>query len=227
MKVFGRSVAVFVGLSGLTAAGAILLLSQTVVGRAVVATKVEELLADVVNGDVRVGPILGGNMLTRAHLAHFEILESDGTPFVQLDSVRVSYNPLGFLIGTYRFSDVTVERARVSLIQARDRSWNFDRLFGDDPSESASDPDSAVGSSRTRVLLTDLNIRRGNLLVTTPWAADLNGAARDSMVARGLRGDKLWRVVRAGPGRWVREIRLDSLSAGFPLLTAAPRSEIP
>ncbi len=218
MKVFGRSVAVFVGLSGLTAAGAILLLSQTVVGRAVVATKVEELLADVVNGDVRVGPILGGNMLTRAHLAHFEILESDGTPFVQLDSVRVSYNPLGFLIGTYRFSDVTVERARVSLIQARDRSWNFDRLFGDDPSESASDPDSAVGSSRTRVLLTDLNIRRGNLLVTTPWAADLNGAARDSMVARGLRGDKLWRVVRAGPGRWVREIRLDSLSAGFPLL---------
>ena len=130
IKVIGRSVAVFVGLASLTAAGAILLLSQTVVGRAVVADKVEELLADVVNGDVRVGPILGGNMLTRAHLAHFEILESDGTPFVQLDSVRLSYNPLGFLVGTYRFRDVTVERARISLIQAEDRNWNFDRLFG-------------------------------------------------------------------------------------------------
>jgi len=223
-KVIGRSVAVLIGLASLTAAGAVLLLSQTVVGRSVVATQIEHLLADVVNGEVRVGPILGGNMLTRIHLAHFEMLESDGTPFVQLDSVRVSYNPLGFLIGTYRFSNVTVEHARISLLQAEDRNWNFDRLFGDDPSEVELLPDSALvadstdGPGRTKVLLTDLNIRRGSLLVTTPWAADKRGAERDSLVAQGLRGDKLWRVVRVGPGRWVREIRLDSLSAGFPLL---------
>ncbi|MCK5483053.1 MAG: hypothetical protein KAJ13_05095, partial [Gemmatimonadetes bacterium] len=121
VKVLGRSMAVFVGLASLTAAGAIVLLSQTVVGRAVVASQIENLLGDVVNGDVRVGPILGGNLLTRAHLAHFEIVESDGTPFVQLDSVRVSYNPLGFLTGTYRFRNVTVEHAQVSLIQAPDR----------------------------------------------------------------------------------------------------------
>ncbi len=101
IKVLGRSMAVFVGLASLTAAGAIILLSQTVVGRTVVASQIEKLLGDVVHGDVRVGPILGGNLLTRTHLAHFEILESDGTPFVQLDSVRVSYNPLGFLTGTY------------------------------------------------------------------------------------------------------------------------------
>ena len=200
------------------------MLSQTVVGRSVVATQIEHLLADVVNGEVRIGPILGGNMLTRIHLAHFEMLESDGTPFVQLDSVRVSYNPLGFLIGTYRFSNVTVEHARISLLQAEDGNWNFDRLFGDDPSEVELLPDSAMVSDstrepgRTKVLLTDLNIRRGSLLVTTPWAADKRGAERDSLVAQGLRGDKLWRVVRAGPGRWVREIRLESLSAGLPLL---------
>ena len=60
LKVVGRSTAVFIGLASLTAAGAIILLSQTVVGRAVVASQVERLLADVVNGDVRVGPILGG-----------------------------------------------------------------------------------------------------------------------------------------------------------------------
>jgi hypothetical protein len=225
LKVLGRSAAVLVGLASLTAAGAVLLLSQTVVGRAFVADKIESLLAaDVVNGDVRVGPILGGNMLTRAHLAHFEIRESDGTPFVQLDSVRVSYNPLGFLIDTFRFSDVTVERARVSLIQSVDRTWNFDRLFGDDPTEpeapgdSAAAADSTRGASRTRVLLTDLDIKRGTLLVTTPWAADRTGAERDSLVAQGLRGDKLWRVVRSGPGQFTREIRLDSLSGGFPLL---------
>jgi uncharacterized protein involved in outer membrane biogenesis len=162
-------------------------------------------------------------MLTRAHLAHFEILEPDGTPFVSLDSVRVSYNPLGFLIGTYRFGSVTAERAHVSLLQASDGTWNFDRLFGDDPAEETpvpepAEPDSARGPGRTKVLLTDLVIRRGSLLVTTPWAADRTGADRDSLVAQGLRGEKLWRVVRAGPDRWVREIRLDSLSGGFPLV---------
>ncbi len=227
VKVVGRSVAVFVGLASLTAAGAIVLLSQTVVGRSVVASQIENLLGDVVNGDVRVGPILGGNLLTRAHLAHFEIVESDGTPFVQLDSVRVSYNPLGFLTGTYRFRNVTVEHARVSLIQAPDRTWNFDRLFGDQPSDLQSVESEAVmqaaadslrGGSRTRVLLTDLQIRRGTLVLTTPWAEDVSGAERDSLIQQGLRGDMLWRVVRTGPGRYVREIRLDSLSGGFPLI---------
>jgi len=224
IKVIGRSMALLLGLASLTAAGAVLLLSQTVVGRAVVAERLEHLLAGVVHGEVRVGPILGGNMLTRAHLAHFEILESDGTPFVSLDSVRVSYNPLGFLIGTYRFSDVTAVRARISLIQAEDGRWNFDRLFGEQPSDtetvpdSAAVPDTARSESRTRVLLTDLNILDGTIHVTTPWAADLSGAERDSVVAQGLRGDKLWRVERAGPGRWVREIELDSLSGGFPLV---------
>ena len=105
---------------------------------------------DLTTSSVQWGPILGGNMLTRIHLAHFEILESDGTPFVQLDSVRMSYNPLGFLIGTYRFSNVTVENARVSLLQAEDRNWNFDRLFGDDPSEVELLPDSAAVSDSAR-----------------------------------------------------------------------------
>ena len=224
IKVLGRSLALFLGLASLTAAGAVLWLSQTVVGRAVVAERVEGLLSDVVNGEVRVGPILGGNMLTRAHLAHFEILETDGTPFVSLDSVRMHYNPLGFLVGTYRFNEVTAVRARIFLVQAEDGEWNFDRLFGDEPEEPdttrapAAPPDTTESPSRTRVLLTDLNIREGSLRVATPWAADLSGAERDSAVARGLRGDKLWRIRRAGPERWVREIRLDSLSGGFPLL---------
>jgi len=45
LKVLGRSGAVLVGLASLTAAGAVLLLSQTVVGRAFVADRIEGLLA--------------------------------------------------------------------------------------------------------------------------------------------------------------------------------------
>jgi hypothetical protein len=227
IKVLGRSMAVLVGLASLTAAGAVLLLSQTVVGRAVVASYLEDALGGVLDGDVRVGPILGGNMLTRVHLAHFEMLEGDGTPFVQLDSVRVSYNPLGFLVGTFRFRDVTIERARISLIQQQDGSWSWDRLFGGDPEEPEDDrpesgpsepADSLQETGGTRVVLTAVRFGRGDLTVRTPWARGLSGAARDTMIARGLRGDKLWRVRRAGPNRYVREIRLDSLAGGLPLL---------
>lgn len=221
VKVLGRSMALFVGLASLTAAGAILLLSQTVVGRSVVANLVMDALGGVVNGEVRVGPILGGNMLTRAHLARFEILEPDGTPFVRLDSVRLAYNPLGFLVDAFEFREVTIERARISLIQGRDGHWNFDRLFGDDPTSAPPpaevEPDPA-DESRTRVALVDVTIREGTLDVITPWAHRETGAVRDSAISQGLRGDRLWRVRRQGPDRYVREIRLDSLSGGFPLI---------
>jgi hypothetical protein len=68
------------------------------------------------------------------------------------------------------------------------------------------------------VLLANLAIRRGDLTVITPWAGDLAGADRDSAIAQGLRGERLWRVRRSGPDRYVREIRLDSLTGEFPLV---------
>ena len=221
LKVLGRSAAVLVGLSSLTAAGAVVLLSQTVVGRAVVANLVEDALRGVVRGDVRIGPILGGNLLTRAHLAHFDLIESDGTPFVRLDSVRVAYNPLGLLMGTYRFRQVDIQKASLSLIQQDDGSWSWDRLFGDSAEVARPEPerqDSTGGGGGTRIVLTDVRIGRGDLTVSTPWASEESGAERDSLIAQGLRGDKLWRVRRSGPGRYEREIRLDSLSGALPLL---------
>jgi hypothetical protein len=203
-----------VGLSSLTAAGALFLLSQTVVGRNAVATLVEDALSDVVNGEVRVGPIIGGNLLTRAHLAHFEFAETDGTPFVKLDSVRIEYNPLSFLTGTYRFHRVTAQHVDLLLRQHDDGSWNFKRLFGKEEPEPAEERRPGT----TRVLLTDVDVRSGRVRVNTPWARGLAGAERDSVVAAGLRGDRLWRVRQVGPDRFQRQVTLDSLHGSFPLI---------
>ncbi len=224
----GRSAAVLVGLVSLTAAGALFLLSQTVVGRNAAAELVESALKGTINGEVRLGPIIGGNLLSRAHLAHFEIVEADGTPFLSLDSVRVEYNPLGLLIGVYRFRNVTVERARLELRQHDDGSWNFDRLFGDDEpppheaDEQAGEEEGPPGDER--LLLHDVVIRTGTLRVRTPWARELRGAARDLANAAGLRGERLWRVRRIGPDRVERELVLDSLRGGFPLIRLIDRA---
>ncbi len=118
-----------VGIASLTAAGSLLLLSQTVVGRQAVADLVVDALEGTVNGGVRIGPILGGNLFTHALLERFEITDPDGRLFVGIDSVRLHYNPLSLALGTFRFDDVSIERVKLVLRQHEDGRWNFDRIF--------------------------------------------------------------------------------------------------
>lgn len=206
-----------VGIAFLTAAGSLLLLSQTVVGRQAVADLVEGALEGTVNGGVRVGPILGGNLFTHALLERFEITDPDGRLFVGIDSVRLRYNPVSLALGTFRFDDVSIDRVRLVLRQHEDGDWNFDRIFGDEePIPPDSLDEGRQGSDR--VLLSDVTVGSGEVEVHVPWAADLAGAERDSAVAQGLRGDRMWRVRAVGPGRYERELLLHRLSGRFPLI---------
>ena len=205
------------GLAFLAGAGALVFLSQTVVGRQAVTDLVEGALSGTVNGEVRVGPILGGNLLSHALLERFEITDPDGRLFVGIDSVRLHYNPLSFLVGTFRFDAVSMRRVHLVLRQDEDGRWNFDRIFGDeDPVEPDSIDDGRQGNDR--VLLADVDVREGEIEVHIPWARDLTGAARDSAIQQGLRGDQLWRVRSIGPDRYEREILLRQLSGRFPLI---------
>ncbi|MCL7956576.1 MAG: translocation/assembly module TamB [marine benthic group bacterium] len=206
-----------VGIAFLTAAGSLLLLSQTVVGRQAVADLVVDALEGTVNGGVRIGPILGGNLFTHALVERFEITDPDGRLFVGIDSVRLHYNPLSLALGTFRFDDVSMERVRLVLRQHEDGRWNFDRIFGDEePAEPDTIDDGRQGNDR--ILLSDVLVREGEVEVHVPWATGLTGAARDSAVAQGLRGDRLWRVRTTGPDRYERELLLHRLSGRFPLI---------
>ncbi len=203
-----RILLTLVGIASLTLAAGSILLTQTIVGRGAVASFVEDELDGSVNGDVDIGPILGGNLLTSVLLDRFVIRDSAGEEFVALDSVRMEYNPLSMLSGTYRFRSVTASRAKLLLHQGADGAWNYDRIFeGDDDS----------GPSTTRVLLTDLAVREGTVEIRTPWGANLTGAALASRVREGLSGEALWRVEESESNGFERVIRLDSLSGLFPV----------
>lgn len=206
-----------IGLAFLTGAGALVFVSQTVVGRQAVADLVEGALAGTVNGEVRIGPILGGNLLSHVLLERFEITDPDGRLFVGIDSVRLHYNPLSLLVGTFRFDAVTMRRVHLILRQHEDGRWNFDRTFGDEERvEPDSIDDGRQGSDR--VLLFDVEVQEGDIEVHVPWARDLTGTARDSAIQQGLRGDRLWRIRPVGPDRYERELLLRQLSGRFPLI---------
>ncbi|MFQ5747293.1 MAG: translocation/assembly module TamB domain-containing protein [Gemmatimonadota bacterium] len=210
LEVSSRFLGVLLGLALLAAAGALLFVSQTVVGRRIAASYAEDVLRNAVNGEVRVGPILGGNLVSRIHLASFEMATPDGVPFVRLEGVRLAYNPLGFLTGNYRFRRLEAERIDLLLKQDEEGTWNFKTLFpgGDGP-------------STTRILISDAATRGGSITVRTPWASGLRGAERDSAIVQGLRGDRLWRVRQTAPDRVERVLVLDSLRGRFPLLRLA------
>ena len=131
--------------------------------------------------------------------------------------MRLRYNPLSLALGTFRFDDVSIGRVKLVLRQHEDGRWNFDRTFGDEePVPPDSLDEGRQGSDR--VLLSDVHVREGEVEVHVPWAADLSGAERDSAVAQGLRGDRMWRVRAVGPGRYERELLLHRLSGRFPLI---------
>ncbi len=206
-----------IGLAFLVSAGALVFLSQTIVGRQAVTDLVEGVLENSVNGDVRIGPILGGDLLSQVLLERFEITDPDGRLFVGIDSVRLHYNPLSFLVGTYRFDAVEMQRVHLVLRQYEDGRWNFDRTFGDEePVEGESSDEGRQGNDR--ILLADVDVRSGEIEVHTPWAHDLTGAARANAIRAGLRGDQLWRVRSVGPDRYEREVLLRRLSGQFPLI---------
>jgi autotransporter translocation and assembly factor TamB len=209
------------GLAFMAAAGGILVFTQTAAGRDVVRAAIERALTGAVHGRASIGPIVGGNLLTRARLESFRIADTAGRPFVALEDVRVEYNPLGFLTGNYRFRHMEVGRLTLDLVQDTSGSWNFQRIFASQPDTTASAPDSAAAGSGTRLVITDGRVADGTVEVVRPWTTDLRGAAADSALRAALAGETIWNVQRAAGGSPELVIRADSLRGGMPFVRLA------
>lgn len=206
----GRTLTVLVGVASLAAASAVLLLSQTAAGRALVTELVADALRGTARGRFIVGPVTGGNLLTRATLARFTIADTSGRVFVDLRDVRVEYNPIGFLTGRYRFRRLDVDRMEVALRQDAEGRWNFEEIFGE---ESESPPDTAPGEADeggTSIALTDVTVGDGRFEMRTPWEGEPPGPE-----------GPVWRIERTDDGGLERVITLEELSGRLPVLRVA------
>lgn len=209
----GRGAAVLLGLLLLVVASGLFTLTQTRLGRDAVAGWIEGQIEAALRGDVQLGPIVAGNLVTHAVLERFVIAEPDGEVFVALDSVRLAYDPTGFLRGNFVFRQMSAARGRLRLLQARDGTWNFDRIFA---------ADTAAPAGETRISLHDVEVLSGHVALRMPWAADLEGAAYEAAVAEGLRGEALWRVEPSEDGEGYEQVvELESLRGRFPIMRLA------
>lgn len=243
----GRVTGALLGLALLTGASALFLLTQTATGRGITASFLEEALEGAVRGEVEVGPITGGNLLTRVRLRRFRISGPDGETFVDLRDVRVSYNPVGFLFGRYHFRRVRTGRMDVRLAQRRDGHWNFDEIFSDDgaatPPATASEGGGSVSEATAAPArgAGGLDPRDapppGSATGGSPRGGDGDGTSVIVTDARTEDGrllvllpwegsagegeETFWRVRQGeGGGLW-QEIAVDSLRGRIPLLRIA------
>ncbi|MFQ5678518.1 MAG: translocation/assembly module TamB domain-containing protein [Gemmatimonadota bacterium] len=208
----GRGLGILLGFVLLALASGLLTLTQTRFGRNAVAAYLERKLERAFQAEVEIGPIVAGNLLTRAVLERFVIAETGGELFVQLDSVRLSYDPLAFLAGNFAFRRVSAGRGDLRLLQGADGSWNFDRIFATPEGEAP---------ATTRVALYDFHVKEGRVVLRRPWAPELSGAVYDSAGTAAVAGEALWRVERTADGRFEQVVEAVSLRGGFPLLRLA------
>lgn len=201
----GRIVAALAGLLLLALAGGILVLSQTVMGRQLAGDLARDALQGAVRGEVRLGPVTGGNLLTRATISGLEISGPDGQPFLRLQGITARYNPVDFLRGRYVFRDVAVDRGEIHLLQEDDGTWNFDRIFGDDE-----EPGDGGGP---RVALYDLALGQGQVVVRLPMDAPSPGETQ------------VWHTDRDESGALRQAVDVDSLGGRFPRLLIADPEE--
>ncbi|MCG8468398.1 MAG: translocation/assembly module TamB [Gemmatimonadetes bacterium] len=212
--------------------------TQTTTGRNAAVSLLQRTLAAEVNGEVRIGPVFGGNLVTRISISRFEIRDPDSEIFVALDSVTVEYDPLALLRSQLRIRRLHAMGVDVRLIQSPDGTWNFDRVFGDAEGDAELDPaeptDSTLVAVRDemedasivgeepgdpfRLILGDASVESGSIEIRTPWTAGLEGVDKRRAVREAESGGSLWAIRKTDDGEYERVYRLDGIRGRFPEL---------
>lgn len=208
LRGLGRGLSVLLGLLVLMAAAALFLFSQTTYGRGLVASFIESSLQEALEGRVHVGPIVGGNLLTRAVVERVEIVGPDGGAFLSMEWVHLEYDPTRFLRSDFVFRRLEAEWLELTLRQYEEGDWNFDRIFPEEDPDAPPDDLSLVVHNG--------QLSSGRVRVRRPYGLELEGAAREEAIEEALRGETMWRVERTADG--VEQLfEVDGLRGRFPL----------
>ena len=236
-----RLVARALGLVSLALALALFQFTQTATGRNAAIALLQGALGNAVDGQVRIGRVLGGNLVTRLILESFEIADRDGEVFLSMDSVSVEYDPLLLLRKQVRIRRLEAGFAEIRLVSDVEGRWNFERIFAGGPDAPSADgtqteesepPDSLAApiadSSATletrpqanplRLMLTDVTVRDGRLEVRMPWTEGLEGRERDAAFAEARQGGSIWYSEPTADDEVERVYRVAGLSGRFPEL---------
>ena len=173
-----------------SAVGLVLALVLTPPGRALLARNVEQVLAGVLRGEVRIGRITG-SFLRDLHLERVEIRDTSGAVFVQAAAVDVGFQIPGLLAKQYVVDRVELTRPVINLVRFPSGRWNYEDVLKLGESKG-------TGKKKDLIELHDVTVEDAAVRLSYPWpAANLTARQRDSVIA----------AARAVPGRIVGETR--------------------
>ncbi len=219
---FARTLRRSIGILLVTTAAALLLTTQTAFGRSVAADMMRRALAANIDGEVRVGTVLGGNVFTRMSLAGFAILDAESEVLVAIDTVVLEYSPLALASGRLHIRRLTAAGLDLQLTQKPDGSWNHERIF--DPSGAVSmrtlpaQPPSGEEDGAPRILITDATVTSGRIRIRAPWTAQLEGAAKDRALREVRSGEFPWATAETPEGEFERLYELAGFSGTLPFV---------
>ena len=203
---------------------ALLVLTQTPVGREFVRERVLATLDGFVNGTVKIGRI-SGNLLSGATLHDVSITDSAGEPFLVADRIEADYALGALLKKRVVLNGLTLTNPLIVLDKppGEEADWNFERIFAGDSASTPSDSTPGFGDF---ILLRDVRVISGRVLVRMPWEPDeaLAGAARDSAVAAALGGESRNLIVRHAAG-FQRVMEFKEMNAFLPVAQLAHPTE--
>ena len=172
-----------------SAAGLVLALVLTPPGRALLARNVEQVLAGVLRGQVRIGRITG-SFLRDLHLERVEVRDTSGAVFAQAAAIDVQFHIPALLARQYVVDHVELSRPVINLVRYPSGRWNYEDVLKLGEKK---------GTGKSDLLeLDDVTLEDGTISLTYPWpAANLSGRQRDSVIA----------LARTVPGRMVGTTR--------------------
>ncbi len=234
------------GLISLGIALALYQFTQTETGRNAAVSLLQRVLAAEINGEVRIGPVLDGNLLTRITISRFEIRDPDSEIFVALDTVTIEYDPIALFRKQLRVRRLHAKAADIHIIQEANGRWNYDRVFGgsreldqnsfgaapdtardstalavaagDSAASALPTPDTSRRASGFRVLFGDASIEAGTIAVRMPWTETMEGPEKERALREARAGESLWALHETAEGEFEKSFRLDNILGRFPTL---------
>ena len=117
-----------------------IVVTQTAGGRDAALSLLESAIARSVNGEVRIGHAISGNLLNDLTVSRFEIVDADGELFLALDTVTIEHDPVALLRQRLDVGRLHARGLDLRLRQYPDGRWNYDRVFEPPPRSEPAAP---------------------------------------------------------------------------------------
>ena len=195
---------------------AVLIIDRSEWGTRQVGERAIDFLDDQIAGDIQVGRITGGGILSGVMLHDVVVVDSIGRPVLRADSARLGYAVRSFLAG-----DVVLNRVELWSPYAvleklpGEEDWNFERAFADPSPDTAQD---RPEKSDPLVVLQRAVIHDGTVIVRMPWEPDEDEPVEPSDTAN--------LILEPETGGLVRVMRFEELNGELPrILISSPAGE--